>query len=134
MVKYLLDTNHVSPALRKASPLRDRILQARRSGHRFVCCHGVIGELEIGIQQTPKPEENRRQLNLLFKHVRLWQLDLATTRHYGSIYLELQRIGRVLSQVDITLASLARQHNLTLLTSDRDFEALPDLKTENWMR
>lgn len=88
--------------------------------------------MEVGIQQTPKPQENRRLLAHLLNHVRLWPLDGETTRHYGAIYLELKRIGRVLSQVDIMLAALARQHRLTLLTSDRDFEALPDIRTEDW--
>jgi predicted nucleic acid-binding protein len=31
------------------------------------------------------------------------------------------------------LAALARQHKLTVLTTDRDFEALPDLRVENWV-
>jgi len=31
------------------------------------------------------------------------------------------------------LAALARQRSLTLLTSDRDFEAQPDIHTENWL-
>lgn len=30
------------------------------------------------------------------------------------------------------LAALARQMKLTLLTTDRDFEALPKVRTENW--
>jgi predicted nucleic acid-binding protein len=30
------------------------------------------------------------------------------------------------------LAALARQHRLTVLTTDRDFEALPDLTVEDW--
>lgn len=30
------------------------------------------------------------------------------------------------------LASVARQMGLTLVTTDTDFEALPDLKRENW--
>ena len=30
------------------------------------------------------------------------------------------------------MVALARQHKLTVLTSDRDFEALTDLQTENW--
>ena len=30
------------------------------------------------------------------------------------------------------LASLARVMNLTILTTDRDFEALPDIRTEDW--
>jgi predicted nucleic acid-binding protein len=52
---------------------------------------------------------------------------------YGAIYLDLRRRGRILSQVDIMLAALCQQLNLTLLTTDRDFEALPDLRTENWV-
>ena len=31
------------------------------------------------------------------------------------------------------LAALARQMNLTILTTDQDFAALPDLKIENWL-
>ena len=30
-------------------------------------------------------------------------------------------------------AALARQMQLTLLTADRDFEALPEIPTENWL-
>jgi len=30
-------------------------------------------------------------------------------------------------------AALARHMDLTLLTADRDFEALPDLRVENWL-
>jgi predicted nucleic acid-binding protein len=37
-----------------------------------------------------------------------------------------------LSQVDMMLAALARQHKLTVLTTDRDFEALTDLRVEKW--
>ena len=121
MTNYLLDCNHLSPALRKTSKLRNRIEQRRLAGDRFICCHPVLCELEAGIQHTPKPDENRRQLSHLLNHIRLWPLDL-----------ELRRKGRVLSQVDIMLAALARQHKLTLLTSDLDFQALPDLTVEDW--
>jgi predicted nucleic acid-binding protein len=31
------------------------------------------------------------------------------------------------------LAAMARQRNLTVLTADKDFEALADLRTENWL-
>ena len=44
-----------------------------------------------------------------------------------------KRLGRVLSQVDMMLAALARQQRLALLTTDRDFEAPSDLAVENWV-
>ncbi len=132
MADYLLDCNHLSAALRKVSAVRDRIHDRRRAGHRFITCYPVICELEAGIQQTAKPEENRRRLAQLLRHVRLWPLDAETARLYGAVYIELRGRGRVLSQVDMMLAALARQHKLTVLTTDRDFEALPDLRVENW--
>jgi predicted nucleic acid-binding protein len=49
------------------------------------------------------------------------------------IHHDLKRRGRVLSQVDMMLAALARQMTLTIITSDQDFTALPDIPTENWL-
>src|SRR5205807_4392311 len=111
----------------------DRIHQARRAGNRFISCYPVLCELEAGVQQTLKPEENHRRLGQLLRHVRLWPLDADTTRLYRAVYIELRRLGRVLSQVDMIRAALARQHKLTVLTTDRDFEALADLHVENWV-
>jgi tRNA(fMet)-specific endonuclease VapC len=60
-------------------------------------------------------------------------LDEPIAAIFGEIFIDLRRRGRALSQVDIFLAALCRHMNLTLLTSDGDFEALPDLRTENWL-
>jgi tRNA(fMet)-specific endonuclease VapC len=133
MADFLLDCNHLAATLRKVSPVRDRIHLARRSGQRFISVHPVLCELEVGIHQTPKPDENRRRLAQLLRHIRLWPLDTETARFYGTVYLELRRQGRALSQVDMMLAALARQHKLTILTSDQDFTALADLHVENWI-
>lgn len=65
--------------------------------------------------------------------MRLWPVDRDIVAIYGAIYLDLERRGRHLSHVDIILAALARLMNLTLLTTDRDFEALPNIRTENWL-
>jgi predicted nucleic acid-binding protein len=57
-----------------------------------------------------------------------------TAQIYGDLYMELRKCGRVLSQVDIMVAALARQMDLTILTTDRDFEALPDIPTADWSK
>jgi tRNA(fMet)-specific endonuclease VapC len=132
MPDYLLDCNHLSASLRKVSPIREGIHQGRRAGRRFLTCYPVLCELEAGIQQTSKPDENRRRLNQLLRHVRMSPLDAESARLYGAVYLGLRHQDRVLSQVDMMLAALARQHQFTVLSSDRDFEALPDLRVENW--
>jgi tRNA(fMet)-specific endonuclease VapC len=133
MATYLLDCNHLSVALRKVSPLRDRIHQERKRGHRFISCFPVLCELEAGIQQLAKVSEIRRRLGQLMNHVRMWPIDADTARRYGEVFNELRQKGRALSQVDIMLAALGRQHQIIILTADRDFEALPDIQTENWV-
>jgi hypothetical protein len=52
MPDYLLDANHRSPALRRVSPVRGRMHQARRAGYRFASCYPVLGELEVGFQRA----------------------------------------------------------------------------------
>jgi predicted nucleic acid-binding protein len=66
--------------------------------------------------------------------LRLWPIDLKTAQIYGETYVELRRLGRVLSQVDIMVAALARQMKLTILTTDNDFDGLDDIRTENWSK
>jgi hypothetical protein len=74
----------------------------------------------------------RRDLNHLLLRLRLWPIDLKTAQIFGDVYTELYRGGRVLSQVDLMVAAMVRQMKLTILTTDRDFEAIPDFRTDDW--
>lgn len=95
-------------------------------------CVPVLCEIEAGIQQVSQPDQYRANLDRLLRLVRVWPIDLVTARRYGEIHAELRRRGRALSQVDIILAALASQMGTILVTSDRDFEAIPGLRTEDW--
>ena len=133
MSAYFLDTNHLSAALQRVSPVRDRVFEEIRRGHRFGTCLPALCELEAGIAQTARPQATRRLLDTLLNEIRIWPFDRQDTRFYGDLYLELVRSGRVLSLVDVLVAVMARRLNATLLTTDRDFEAIPDVPRENWV-
>ena len=130
---YLLDTNHVGQSVRPGSIVKARIIALRGRGIRVGTCVPLLCEIEAGIRQVSEPATYRQNLDRLLRQIRLWPIEVATAEHYGIIHQELRRRGRVLSQVDIMLAALARQMRLTLITSDRDFTALPDVATENWL-
>ena len=134
MPAYLLDTNHVGMAVDRASVVGQRIFEARLAGIRLGTCLPVLCEIEAGLRQVRHKMKYRRDLNHLLLQLRLWPVDLKTARFYGDLYMELRRRGRVLSQVDIMVAALARQMKLTILTTDLDFEALPDIRTADWSR
>jgi len=130
---YLLDSNHIGLAVTPDSVVRRRIGDLRAAGAKMGTCVPVLCEIEVGIQQVKRPAAYRHNLEGLLRQIRVWPVDLRTARLYGEIHRDLKRHGRVLSQVDIMLAALARQMKLTLVTSDKDFTAIPDLRTEDWL-
>ena len=87
---------------------------------------------KLGFDNLFDRTQSRRELAKLMDQVRVWPIDQSIVASYGEISHDLRRRGRVLSQVDLMLASLARVMKLTILTTERDFEALPDIPTENW--
>jgi tRNA(fMet)-specific endonuclease VapC len=134
MSAYLLDTNDVGLAVDQTSRVGQRMVETRLAGIRLGICLPVLCEIEAGMRQVRHKAKYRRDLDHLLRQLRIWPVDLRTTRIYGDIYMELRRSGRVLSQVDIMVAALARQMKLVILTTDRDFEALPDIRTEDWSK
>lgn len=133
MPDFLLDTNHLGPALEAGSAVRRRIVDLRKAGNRIGICVPVLCEFEIGLQQVRKPVALRKSLARFLAEIRLWPLDAEAARLYGSIFLELRSKGRVLSQVDMMVAALAKRMGLVVATSDGDFKALPEIRTENWL-
>ena len=130
---YLLDTNHLSHAIRAVSPLRDRLRQAHRQGFRLITCWSVLCELEEGIVFTADPARYRQTLNALMKEIRIWPMDWRLVEQYGLVCKLAKERGRALSLVDTILTGFAWKENVVLLTADKDFQAFPEIKTENWI-
>lgn len=96
-------------------------------------CIPALCELEVGARQVRDPASYRKSLSRLLTALRVWHLDERTALLYGEVYHQLRVRGCVCSQVDMMQAALARQLGLVLLTTDRDFDALPGLSIENWL-
>jgi tRNA(fMet)-specific endonuclease VapC len=134
MSAYLLDTNHLGMAVDPGTVVGQRVFEARLAGLRLGTCLPVLCEIEAGMRLVRHKLKYRRNLNHLLLQMRLWPIDQKTSRIYGEIYLDLRPRGRALSQVDIMVAALAQQMKLTVLTTDRDFAALPAIRTEDWTK
>lgn len=133
MSRYPLDTNHIGEAVGRVSVVRDRVQQMHRQGHIFASCVPVLGELLVGIVQRKDAAKTRRRRDGLLQVVRIWPLEPATADHYARVYHELKTAGRPMSQVDMFLAAMVRHTQAILLTTDGDFQAFSDIRTENWL-
>ena len=132
MAKFVLDTNHLSHAVRKVSTLRDRLREAVRQGHQLGTCWPALCELEVGIRQTNDPDAVRRTLSIVLNDIRIWPMSWQTVMAYGDLRLFTKSNGIVMSQIDLILASFAQSMDATLLTTDNDIQGMKSIKVENW--
>ncbi len=133
MSNYLLDTNHVSPLLTPGHPLRLRVLQQMEQGDSFGICIPVITETLFGVGIVPRAAANRvewERMRALFTYYVPDETDAVSA---ADLQITLRKRGRQLATIDALIATIALRHNLILLTTDRDFQAVPNLTIENWM-
>lgn len=133
MNRYLLDTNHLSAYLDRRPSIEGRIDAALRAGDRFGICLPVLCEYRTGIRLGKRFKRNLGRLQAALAVLRLWPTDDDTATEFAELFQELRSAGRMLSQFDLLIAATARQHGLTLLTADKDFEPVRQLKIENWL-
>jgi tRNA(fMet)-specific endonuclease VapC len=126
--KYLLDANIVV-ALFKDDPLVHERLEQRPS---VLVSAVVLGELYYGAQKSERLDQNLRRINRFLTRAAVLQSDAATAYEYGLIRNELRKKGRPLPENDIWIAAAARQHNLTLVSREKHFAEVENLRWEEW--
>ena len=131
MSRYLLDTNHLSAYLDREQPLKGRTDSAQTRVDRFGICLPVLCEYHAGIRLGRKYERNLARLQHALR--RLWPVDEDTAAVFAEVFGEARTKGRAMSQFDLLIAAIARQYELTLLSSDEDFRAVTGVRVENWL-
>jgi tRNA(fMet)-specific endonuclease VapC len=133
MIRYLLDTNAASDCIFRRKGVDERVKQARLAGHRIGIAIPVLAELLAGIECSVTRERNMEMLSRHVALFRIWPLTTEAAREYARLYAELRRRGRPMQTMDILIAAIALTlGNCTVVTTDSDLSAIPDLKVENW--
>ena len=103
------------------------------SGDRFGICLPVHCEYRAGIRVSRRYRQNLARFQAAVSLFRLWPTDEQSALEFAEIFRELRAAGQMLAEFDLLIAALARQHKLTLLTADQDFQPVVRLRTENWL-
>jgi len=133
MTQYLLDTNHASPLVTLDHPLRARVLSAIRSDDIFALTTANLAELWYGIHALPRAPQNRLEWLRLRPAFWIYQIEERDAIDAAEIQLTLRRRGQQIGTIDAMLAAVAIRYDLTLLTTDRDFDSVPGLQRTNWL-
>ena len=124
--KALVDTNVVI-GLFAGDPA---IVEVLRNQQAVFLCVPVMGELRYGAQASARVEINLARLDEFARALIVLPCDMATAKAYAEVKFDLRKKGRPMPENDVWIASLARQHGLTLLTRDVHFQEIEDLNVE----
>ncbi len=129
---YLLDTNACIVYLnRPISGVRRRLESL--SPQDIAVCSIVKAELFYGANRSKNPQRTLAlQLAFLNNFVSLTFDDVAAAI-FGRIRAELATLGTPIGPYDLQIASIARAHNLILVTHNKsEFNRVNGLKVEDW--
>ena len=126
---YLLDTNIIIGLFANESSITEKIKSY--SGDIFIPSI-VMGELFYGAEYSTKKEENKKRIEALAGVSLILDCDTVTAKVYGKIKSQLKVKGAPIPENDVWIASLAAQHQLTLVTRDKHFLNIDSLSMETW--
>ena len=104
-----------------------------KEGHTFAIAVPILTETVFGFSLLSRAAENLAEWLRLRESIPCYIPDEEDAYLAAELQVSLRRRGRQLETVDALIAATALHHGLLLLTSDKDFDSVPDLKHENWL-
>jgi tRNA(fMet)-specific endonuclease VapC len=95
-----------------------------------------VGELTFGILKAPqeyKEQLRQRTQEMLGRFQAIIEVTREVAERYGELVSHVPP-GQHIGQNDYWIAAIAVTHNLVLITNDPDFDRVPGLRKENWLR
>lgn len=126
--RFLLDTSTVIALFGNEASVKEHLAQADEV---FVSSI-VLGELYYGAFKSIRAEDNLRRIDDFATSCAVLCCDRDTAKEYGSIKNGLREKGTPIPENDIWISAIAKQHDIILVTSDKHFGEVEDLKQEMW--
>jgi tRNA(fMet)-specific endonuclease VapC len=95
----------------------------------------TLSELQFGVYNSSKPEQNRENLLRFLLGVEVLSYDSSAAEEYGKIRAYLRRRGTPIGEMDMLIAAQANAAGLILATNNtREFERVAGLRLEDWVQ
>lgn len=88
----------------------------------------VVGELFFGARNSKKSEENIKKFDDFINDCFILNTTKSIAEEYSMIRIELKNIGKPIPENDLWIAAICNCYDLPLMTSDKHFKNINDLK------
>jgi tRNA(fMet)-specific endonuclease VapC len=131
MIRYLLDTNAFSYAIRKSYTYFSRRFESVRLDEIGI---SVITEAELlfGLAKRPEAYTLALSVNSLLQRIAIMPWTSDSAKAYAGIRAELERRGQRMDDMDVMIAAHALVEDAVLITNDAAFRRVQHLKMEDW--
>ena len=125
-MRVALDTNRLTDLFQGDATLADFLGMCDEVWIPFV----VLAEIKAGFYGGNRLTQNE---TLLAKFMSRETIDILyagreTTEHYARLFVQLKRAGTPVPDNDLWIAALALEHDLALVSRDRHFDLVPQLR------
>jgi len=131
--RYLLDTNIASYVIKGNIPaVRRRIVQVPMA--QLAVSAVTEGELRYGAARRPDAARLRTIVDEFLLRMTILPWDSEAAQHYGQIRAALERKGQPMGNLDTMIGAHALALGAVLVTNDRAFTRIRELKVEDWTK
>jgi len=93
----------------------------------------TYAELLFGAYNSLKIKENLSKIKSFLQTMAIADFDKASAEVFASLKAELRKEGKIISDMDLIIASICIANNFILVTNNsKHFKRIKGLKTENW--
>jgi tRNA(fMet)-specific endonuclease VapC len=130
-LRFMLDTDTVSFALRGEGAVADRLLEQKPSA---VCMSSItLSELAFGAAHR-KSSKLKALIEGFSAAVQVLPFDAAAALRFGELAADLARVGNPIGDFDTLIAAHALACEIVLVTNNiKHFSMVPGLRIENWL-
>ncbi len=126
----MLDTNIVTHFIRQHPGVVGHVVAAPMAS---LCISAVtVGELLFGLAKRPEATRLHAAIREFLQRVEALSWDEAAAISYANVRVGLRNQGKTAAPLDLLIAAHAVSVDAVLVTNDRAFGQVPNLRLEDW--
>ncbi len=129
---YLIDTNIIIYSLKNLESVQKKFKENERIPKSISII--TYGELLYGAKKSQSTEKNLAVVYRIKELFPVISIDMPIIETFGDLKSKYRKIGIIIDDFDLLIASTALTYNYTLVTNNiKHFEKIDGLDLENWV-